>query len=227
MFLGLRLSSFTFLHARLWQAASLGNKCPCATYSVDKSYARFTTNPLRSLQCKSPVLSLMKFQQNVKNWNKWEQNGYWSIISQVIQRTSIVTQRTSRRNTQEHCVTPLQETTTEALCSQSLCNYVTQWKPLKSLTLETSEVSAILVFTTKTTQSGPQVFSVNGALTCRRLHFWRHFLVNHKILPNLVISNWLWWIMRVLLANQMGEIFWMNNKNNFAIAGTAMGAGAV
>ena len=27
--------------------------------------------------------------------------------------------------------------------------------------------------------------------------FWRHFLVEHKILPNLVISNWLWWIMRV------------------------------
>ena len=39
------------------------------------------------------------------------------------------------------------------------------------LTLETSEVSSILVFTTKTTQSRPQVFSVNGALTCRRLHF--------------------------------------------------------
>ena len=34
-----------------------------------------------------------------------------------------------------------------------------------------SEVSAILVFTTKTTQSGPQVFSVTGALTCRKLQF--------------------------------------------------------
>ena len=70
------------------------------------------------------------------------------------------------------------------------------------LTLETSEVSAILVFTTKTTQSRPQVFSVNVALTCKRLHFWRHFVVKHKILPNLVISNRLWWIIRVLLANQ-------------------------
>ena len=39
-------------------------------------------------------------------------------------------------------------------------------------------------------------------LTCSGLHFWRHFLGKHKILPNLVISNWLWWIMRVLLANQ-------------------------
>ena len=58
---------------------------------------------------------------------------------------------------------------------------------------ETSEVSTILViFTTKTTQSRLQVFAVNGALICRRLHFWRHFLVKHKILPNLVTSNWLW-----------------------------------
>ena len=70
------------------------------------------------------------------------------------------------------------------------------------LTLETSESSAIFVFTTKTTQPRPQVFLVNGSLTCRRLHFWRHFLIKHKIRPNLVISNWLWWIKRVLLANQ-------------------------
>ena len=33
------------------------------------------------------------------------------------------------------------------------------------LTLETSEMSAIFVFTTRTTQPRPQVFSVNGALT--------------------------------------------------------------
>ena len=64
--------------------------------------------------------------------------------------------------------------------------------PAVVLTHEMSEVSAILVFTTKTTQPRPQVFSVNGALTCRGLHFLRHFLVKHKILPNLVISNWLW-----------------------------------
>ena len=43
--------------------------------------------------------------------------------------------------------------------------------PAVVFTLETSEVSAILVFTTKTTQPRPQVFSVNGALTHRRLHF--------------------------------------------------------
>ena len=39
------------------------------------------------------------------------------------------------------------------------------------LTLETSEVLAVFVFTTKTTQPRPQVFSVNGALTCSGLHF--------------------------------------------------------
>ena len=57
-------------------------------------------------------------------------------------------------------------------------------------------------FPTKTTQPCPQVFSVNGALTCEKLHFWRHFLVKVKFLPNLVNSNWLWGIKRVLLANQ-------------------------
>ena len=31
-----------------------------------------------------------------------------------------------------------------------------------------TEVSAIFVFTTKTTQPRPQVFSVNGALTCKK-----------------------------------------------------------
>ena len=36
------------------------------------------------------------------------------------------------------------------------------------LTPETVEMSAIFVFTTKTTQPGPQVFSINGALTCMK-----------------------------------------------------------
>ena len=36
------------------------------------------------------------------------------------------------------------------------------------LSLETSEMSAIFVFTTKTTQPRPQVLSVNGALTCTK-----------------------------------------------------------
>ena len=53
--------------------------------------------------------------------------------------------------------------------------------------------------------SSPEVFSVNGALIGENAAFWRHFLVKHKILPNLVIVNWLWWIKRALLANQNRE----------------------
>ena len=70
------------------------------------------------------------------------------------------------------------------------------------ITLETSEKSATFVFTTKTTQPRPQIVSVNGALTCKKLFFWRHRFINRKILPNLAISSWLWWIMCVLLADQ-------------------------
>ena len=43
--------------------------------------------------------------------------------------------------------------------------------PAVVLSLETSEMSVIFFFTTKTTQPRHQVFSVNGALTCRGLHF--------------------------------------------------------
>ena len=42
--------------------------------------------------------------------------------------------------------------------------------PAVVLTLETSEMP-FFFFTTKATQPRPQVFSVNGALTCRELHF--------------------------------------------------------
>ena len=35
---------------------------------------------------------------------------------------------------------------------------------------ETSEISAIFVFTTKTTQPRPRVFSINGALTCKEAY---------------------------------------------------------
>ena len=48
--------------------------------------------------------------------------------------------------------------------------------------LLTSEMSAIFVFTTKTTQPRPQLFSVNGALTCKKAVFltssvdwWQNF----------------------------------------------------
>ena len=46
------------------------------------------------------------------------------------------------------------------------------------LILETSELSAIFVSTTKTTQPRPQGFSVNGALTCKKA----------ALLTSLVIS---------------------------------------
>ena len=43
--------------------------------------------------------------------------------------------------------------------------------PAVVLTLEMSEVLAIFVFTTKTTQLRPHIFSVNDAFTCNGLHF--------------------------------------------------------
>ena len=49
----------------------------------------------------------------------------------------------------------------------------------------------------------------NGALTCSGLHFWPHFFVKRKILLNSVTSNWVWWIMRVLLATRN----WGKNLN--------------
>ena len=51
----------------------------------------------------------------------------------------------------------------------------------------------------------------NGTLTCSGLHFLHHFLIKNKILPNLVISNWLWWIMHVHFI----QIFWMNNNKYY------------
>ena len=59
---------------------------------------------------------------------------------------------------------------TETLAVFAMFLAIVRLVPAAVLTLEMSEVSAILVFTTKTTQSRTQVFSVNGALTCRRLH---------------------------------------------------------
>ena len=54
----------SFLDARLWQATYLGNKCPCVTCSVDKSYGCFTTNPLRGgIQVSSAT------RQSSVSWN--------------------------------------------------------------------------------------------------------------------------------------------------------------
>ena len=66
----------------------------------------------------------------------------------------------------------------------------------------TLEVSAVFCFRNQNNSTSSPGLLGNGALTCSRLHFWRHFLFKHKILPNLVISNWLWWNVHVFLANQ-------------------------
>ena len=68
-------------------------------------------------------------------------------------------------------------------------------------------MSAIFVFTTETTQPRPQVFSVNGALTCKEavlltslIAKFFHFFFFQKLF--FVIGSWLWGIMHVVLANQ-------------------------
>ena len=51
----------------------------------------------------------------------------------------------------------------------SCCSYhAFSYYCAKVLTFETSQMSAIYVSTTKITQPLPQVFSVNGALTCKK-----------------------------------------------------------
>ena len=58
------------------------------------------------------------------------------------------------------------------------------------LTLETSEMSAISVFTTKTTQPRPQVFSVNSALICKKASLLTSLLQKCKILPIWSLVNY-------------------------------------
>ena len=70
--------------------------------------------------------------------------------------------------------------------------------PAVALTLETREMSAFFFFYNQNISTSSPGLLGKGGLTWSGLYFWRHFLVKHKILPNLVISNWLWWIMRVL-----------------------------
>ena len=66
------------------------------------------------------------------------------------------------------------------------------------------------------TQPHPQVFEVNGSITCSGLHFWHcfsisdsiwqnfwcHWVNRTKVSPNVVNSSWFWWIMHVVLTNQ-------------------------
>ena len=56
------------------------------------------------------------------------------------------------------------------------------------LLLKRVKCPAIFFTTQNNLTSSPSLLG-NGALTCSGLHFCRHFLVKHKILPNLAISN--------------------------------------
>ena len=62
-----------------------------------------------------------------------------------------------------------------------------------------SRLFHLFVPTTQTTQPRPEVFSVTGSLTCNFAALLTSTVHYGKILPN---SSWLWWIMRVTLANQ-------------------------
>ena len=79
-----------------------------------------------------------------------------------------------------------------------------------------SEMSAILVFTTKTTQPRPQVFSVNGALTCKGLHFNVISSLNtnfYQIWSSVTGYDELWVCIYPI---RIGEIFWwIINENKF------------
>ena len=79
------------------------------------------------------------------------------------------------------------------LCSGCSC-HVFSYNFAQFLLLKRVKCPSFFVFTTKATQPRPQVFLVNGALTCEIAAFLTsfNFLVKHKIPPNLVISNWVW-----------------------------------
>ena len=61
---------------------------------------------------------------------------------------------------------------------------------------------SIFVLTTNLTQPCPQVFSVNRSIICNFAALLTSSVQYRKILPSLVDSSWLWWIMRVILSNQ-------------------------
>ena len=85
---------------------------------------------------------------------------------------------------------------------------VRAWAPLLAIDESEWSVPHFCFYNQNNSTSSPGLLG-NGALTCSGLHFWRHFLVKHKILLNSVTSNWVWWIMRVLLATRN----WGKNLN--------------
>ena len=71
-----------------------------------------------------------------------------------------------------------------------------------TLLVKRVKCSSYFVLTTKTTQPRPQVFSVNGSIICNFAALLTSSVQYGKILPSLVDSSWLRWIMRVILSNQ-------------------------
>ena len=85
---------------------------------------------------------------------------------------------------------------------------VRAWAPLLAINENEWSVPHFCFYNQNNSTSSPGLLG-NGALTCSGLHFWRHFFVKRKILLNSVTSNWVWWIMRVLLATRN----WGKNLN--------------
>ena len=85
---------------------------------------------------------------------------------------------------------------------------VRAWAPLLAINENEWSVPHFCFYNQNNSTSSPGLLG-NGALTCSGLHFWPHFFVKHKILLNSVTSNWVWWIMRVLLATRN----WGKNLN--------------
>ena len=83
-----------------------------------------------------------------------------------------------------------------------------------SLLKGVSPLRSLIFRSPNITQPCPQVFSVNGSITCGGiscggLYFWRHWFNMAKILTSLVQylvnSSCLWWITRAALTNQKKE----------------------
>ena len=81
---------------------------------------------------------------------------------------------------------------------------VCAWAPLLAINESEWSVPHFCFYNQNNSTSSPGLLG-NGALTCSGRHFWPHFFVKRKILLNSVTSNWVWWIMRVLLATRNWE----------------------
>ena len=82
----------------------------------------------------------------------------------------------------------------------SHCLY--QWAIFCSLKL--LNLLAAIFLLNKTTQSHPQLFSVNGSIICSGLHFWRHF----DVIGSIICSGlhfWRHWFNMTKFLSKFGE----------------------